>query len=394
MYRIGQEEIDAVAAVIHSGKMFRYHEGGQCHRFEQRYGKFLGVEHVAMTASGTNALTAALAGLGIGPGDEVIVPSFTYMATAIAVLGVGAIPIIVDVDESTCLSPEAVADAVGPRTRAMIPVHMWGQPCDMNALMKVARKHKLLVCEDACQAVGGGYEGQMLGTFGNVGSFSFNYFKNMTAGEGGCVVSDDEDIMTRVRCMIDPCSFYWKGRSESFTPFVANGARASEFEGAILNVQLDRIKGMVKTMRSQKKKILKAVEKTPLTASPVHSLDHECGTHVMFLLPTAAQAEKFRSITGGTIAGQTGRHVYTEWDSIFAHQGAHHDALNPFKLKENKSCRTTYKLDQCAASLDILNRTVMLGNHPDHTADDVKAKIKMIKDAAKEVFAEEPSAAK
>ena len=170
MYRMGDKEIEAFAKVVKSGKMFRYHEGGQCDRFEQRFGKYLGVKHVCMTASGTNSLTAGLAGLDLGPGDEVLVPSFTYMATAIAVLAVGAIPVIVDVDESCLLDPDAVDNAVGPRTRAVIPVHMWGLPCDMRPIMRVARKHKLLVFEDVCQAVGGGYEGKMLGTFGPAGA--------------------------------------------------------------------------------------------------------------------------------------------------------------------------------------------------------------------------------
>src|SRR5882724_10354955 len=126
MYRIGQPEIDSVARVINSGKLFRYHQGGECERFEKRYAKFLRVKNVGLTSSGTTALTAALAGLGIGPGDEVIVPAHTYMATAVAVLAVGAIPVIVDVDESITLDPETLAASIGPRTKAVIPVHMWG----------------------------------------------------------------------------------------------------------------------------------------------------------------------------------------------------------------------------------------------------------------------------
>jgi dTDP-4-amino-4,6-dideoxygalactose transaminase len=172
MYRAGQKEIDAIAKVIKSGRLIRYREGGECNRFEKRYGEMLGAKHVCLTSSGSTALAAALAGLGIGPGDEVLVPACTYMATAIAVLAVGAIPVIVDVDDSITIDPKAIDEAVGPRTRAVIPVHMWGLACDMNAVMRVARKHKLFVVEDACQAVGGGYEGRMLGAIGHVGAFS------------------------------------------------------------------------------------------------------------------------------------------------------------------------------------------------------------------------------
>ena len=388
MYRVGQEEVNAIAKVLLSGKLFRYHVGGECDRFEKRYAEFLGVKHVRLAASGSTALTAAAAGLGIGPGDEVLVPACTYMASATAILGAGAIPVVVDIDESITIDPDAVADAVGPRTRAVMPVHMWGQACDMDAVMRVARKKKLLVIEDACQGVGGGYEGRMLGSIGHVGAFSFNYYKNMTAGEGGAVVTNDDRVAQRARCMVDCCGFYWSGREEDVVPFANSGARASEIQGAMLNVQLDRIGPMIRAMRSQKARILKATAGTGLKAVPVHSLDCECGTHVMYTLPTEAQADKFAALARGTVCGKTGRHVYTEWDPIFAHHGAHHAALDPFKLPQNRKCRKKYTKDMCARSLDILNRTVMIGTHPDRKAAEVAARIQQIKSAAAEVLGE------
>jgi dTDP-4-amino-4,6-dideoxygalactose transaminase len=148
MYIVGQEEIDAIARVIRDGSLFRYGIGGECDRFEQRYTDYLGSRHVVLTASGTFALTAAVSALGIGPGDEVLVPAHTYMATAMAVLAAGAIPVIVDVDESITIDPHAIEDAIGPRTRAVIPVHMWGAACDMDAIMEIAARHDLLVLED------------------------------------------------------------------------------------------------------------------------------------------------------------------------------------------------------------------------------------------------------
>ena len=141
-------------------------EGSECGRFEERYARYVGVNEAVMTASGTAALVAALAGAGIGPGDEVIVPAHTFMATAVAVLAVGAIPVIVDVDESITISPEALENGIGPRTKAVIPVHMWGLPCNMNRIMEIAKKRKLIVIEDACQGVGGAYEGKKLGSIG------------------------------------------------------------------------------------------------------------------------------------------------------------------------------------------------------------------------------------
>ena len=163
MYIVGEEEIEAVARVLRSGALFRYGVGSECDRFEARYAEFLGVKHFALAASGSNALAAAMFAVGLGPGDEVIIPAHTYMATATSVLSVGAIPVIVDVDESITLDPAAFEDAIGPRTRAVVPVHMWGAACNMNAIMEIARRHKLIVIEDACQGVGGSYEGRRFG---------------------------------------------------------------------------------------------------------------------------------------------------------------------------------------------------------------------------------------
>lgn len=365
MYRVGQPEIDAIAKVIQSGELFRYHPGGECERFEKRWAEYLGVKHATMTSSGTTAIVAALAGVGVGPGDEVIVPAYTYMATAIGVLGVGAIPVIVDVDESLTLDPKALAEAAGPRTKAVIPVHMAGLPCDMDAIMDVARKKKLLVVEDACQAVGGGYRGRKLGAIGHAGTFSFNYYKNITCGEGGAVVTNDTTAWQRARCMVDCGSFYWQGRQEDVRPFAAPGARASEIEGAMLNAQLDQLPGMLAAMRQQKKQVLAAATEAGLKSIVNHSLEDECGTHVGFLFPTADAAETFRQKVGGFIPGKTGRHVYTEWDPILEKRGSHTPALDPFRLAENKGCRMNYSKDMCPRSLEIINRTVLIGTHPD-----------------------------
>lgn len=386
MYRIGQAEIDAVAGVVNSGKVFRYGIGAECNRFEERYAKKLGTRYCAQTASGTNALTAALIGLGIGPGDEVLVPACTYMASAVAVLAVGAIPVVVDIDESLTLSPVAVEQAIGPRTRAVMPVHMWGLACNMKSIMRIARQHKILVIEDACQAVGGGYQGKMLGAIGHVGCFSFNYYKNMSCGEGGAVVTRNKKTMSRVLCATDCCRFYWEGRNPKNEGFISNGARPSEFEGAILNVQLDRIDGMIKTMRAQKKRILKETASTGLVSIPYHSLDDECGTHVMFCFDRPDQADRFAELAQGTVALKTGRHVYTRWDPVLQHRGAHHPALNPFRMKENAQCRMDYRLDMCQASLDILARTVFITTHPDRQRTEVTAQIQRVKTAAKQVL--------
>ncbi len=382
MLKVGQEEIDAIAAVMNSGQLFRYHAGGQCETFESRCAAYTGVRHVALCSSGTAALTAALAGLGIGPGDEVIVPAHTYMATAIAVLAVGAIPVIVDIDESIMLSPDALEAAIGPRTRAVIPVHMWGALCDMDRILEIAKRRNLFVVEDACQCIGGFYRGRAAGAMGHAGAFSLNYFKNVTCGEGGAVLTNDDTVHNRARCMIDPCSFYWEGRDTAFTPFVNCGSRASELQGAMLHVQLDRLPGLLESLRKNKAQLLQQTADLGLTPTPRHSPDGECATALMFLLPTAAAAERFAASARCTILFKTGRHTFTEWDPILNRSGAHHPALNPFTLPQNASCRMEYSKEMFPKSRDILARTVSIGLSPADTPAALEARVATIRAAA------------
>jgi dTDP-4-amino-4,6-dideoxygalactose transaminase len=375
VYIVGEEEIEAVTRVLRSGALFRYGVGSECDRFEARYAKFLGVKHFALAASGSNALAAAMFAVGLGPGDEVIIPAHTYMATATSVLAVGAIPVIVDIDESVTLDPAALEDAIGPHTRAVVPVHMWGAACDMNAIMAIARRHKLIVIEDACQGVGGSYEGRRMGSIGDIGAFSFNYYKNMTSGEGGGVSVNDDALAERARCAIDPCHFYWHGRSDAIKPFAGNGARASELMGAMLNAQLDRLDGMVAAMRAERKKIVAAAAplgNLGIRPAPMNSPDHDCGTQAMFTFPTAEAAATFSRVVPSVVVGKTGRHTYTEWDQVLMGEGAAHPAMNPFTMPANAGLRRTYSRDMCAKSLDILDRTVMVATHPRHTAKDVE----------------------
>ena len=389
MYEIGNQEVLAIKKIISKGKLFRYLDDSECDLFEKNYSKYLSTKYVALSSSGTAALTAALVGLKIGPGDEVIIPAHTYMATAMSVLSVGAIPVIVDIDESLTINPKALEDASGPRTRAVIVVHMWGTACNMNAILKIAKKKKLFVIEDSCQAVGGGYEKKMLGTIGHVGAFSFNYYKNMTSGEGGAVVSNNKKIIERAKCAIDPCHFYWQGRKNSLKPFASNGSRASEFMGALLNVQLKRLPGMIKKMRSERDKILNStlnLSNMGIKHSQLNSKEYDCGNYVFLKFNNSLDAENFTSIFPAPIAGKTGRHNYTEWDQILLKEGSFHQSLNPFKLSENKNCRMHYSKDMCKSSLEILDKTILIPTDPKHSKKDTDKTIKNIKTAALAYF--------
>lgn len=385
MYIAGQDEIDAIARVIQGNALFRYGIGHECDRFETRYAKYLGVKHFALSASGSNALTAAMVAVGLGPGDEVLIPAHTYMATATSVLAAGAIPVIVDIDESITIDPKAIEAAIGPRTKAVVPVHMWGAACNMDRIMDIAERRRLIVIEDACQGVGGGYDGRKFGSIGHIGAFSFNYYKNMTCGEGGGVAVNDDQIAKRVRCAIDPCHFYWNGRDEE-KPFAGNGARASELMGAMLNVQLDRLDGMIEAMRAEKRAILKgtaSLSNLGLRPAPTHSPDDDCASQVMYSLPSAQAAQDFVKIFPSVIAGKTGRHNYTEWDQVLSGEGAAHPAMNPYNMPANAECRRSYSKDMCSGSLEILNRTVMVATHPLHSAEIISDTIHNIGIAAR-----------
>ncbi|HKD47403.1 MAG TPA: DegT/DnrJ/EryC1/StrS family aminotransferase [Rhizomicrobium sp.] len=385
MYVIGQEEIDALARVVQSRALFRYGIGRECERFETRYAAYLGTKHFSLAASGSYALTAAMIAHGLGPGDEVLVPAHTYMASATSVLAAGAIPVIVDVNESLTIDPAALDLTIGPKTRAVIAVHMWGTACDMDSIMEIARRRGLLVIEDACQGVGGGYKGRKLGSIGDIGAFSFNFYKNMTAGEGGGVATNNDAIASRVNCAIDPCHAFWTGRADDAMPFAGYGARVSEFTGAILNVQLDRIDGMIAAMRRERDWILREIKNADnlgFKPAPLNSADSDCATHVFLTMPSAETATAFTKAFPNVIAGKTGRHTYTEWDQVLMGAGAAHPLMNPYSMPANEKCRRAYSRDMCAKSLDILNRTILIPTHPEHTENEIENIIHNIKTAA------------
>jgi perosamine synthetase len=193
---LASEEKNAVVSVLESGQLA---QGSRVAEFEQAFAAYIGVGHVIAVSSGTAALHTALLAHGIGPGDEVITSPFTFIASANAILYTGAKPVFADIDPATYnLDPTKVAARITPRTRALLPVHLYGQPCDMDALMVLARKHHLVIIEDACQAHGASFRGRKVGSFGT-GCFSFYPTKNMTTAEGGAITTDDAEIADRAR---------------------------------------------------------------------------------------------------------------------------------------------------------------------------------------------------
>jgi len=196
--------VKAVADVLRSGRV-NYWTGPKGMEFEKRFARWMGCKFAISTTNGTSALHVALAGLGIGPGDEVVVPSYTFIATSFSVCQAGAVPRFADVNrEDHCISVESIRKLINRRTRAIIPVHLYGNICDMDPIMALARKHNLLVIEDTAEAFGGKYKGKMAGTIGHAGAISFCQNKTFTTGgEGGMVVTDNEDLAWKCRSFRD-----------------------------------------------------------------------------------------------------------------------------------------------------------------------------------------------
>ena len=228
-------ELAAVHAVLESRRWFN---GPRVARFEDAFARFQGARHCVACNSGTAALEIALQAVGVRPGDEVIVPPYTFVATASAVLRVGAVPVFVDVDDSWCIDPDRVVEAITPRTRAIVPVHFGGRICDMDRLKDIASEHGLKIVEDACHAWGGRWVGRGAGTLGDCGVFSFQESKNITAGEGGAIVTNDGALAEICRSITN-C-----GRETGMPWYhhvrVGTNARMSELVAAVLVCQLDR----------------------------------------------------------------------------------------------------------------------------------------------------------
>ncbi len=376
MYRIGKEEVAAVARVIEGKKLFRVGAPYQeVDNFEREWAQLIGAEHALCLNGGTTALIAGLAGLGIGPGDEVIIPGYTFMATAIAVLAVGAIPVIAEIDETMTLDPQDLERKLTPETKAVIPVHICGFPSNMEAIMELSQRHGFKVLEDACQADGGSYKGKRLGTWGHAGAFSFNDFKIITAGEGGALVTDNYNVYERALIYHDGGAAFRPYAGELKSPvFVGSQFRSNEIAGAILRVQLERLPGILEDLRAVKKKFVDRFRKYMI---PSNDIAGDCGTTVGFSFATEEQARSFATSpgVGGWLPIDSGKHVYKNWDPILQRRGAHHEAMNPYNFPENQGLRMNYSEDMCARTLDILSRTVYISLNPDWTEEELEARL-------------------
>ncbi len=380
MYRIGQEEIDAVARAINSKDFFKCNGSGQeVYNFENEWEAYTGAEHCILMSSGFGALTSALIGLGIGPGDEVIVPAYTYIATALAVTAVGAIPVIVEADETLTIDVKEVEKKITKATKAVMPVHIQGFPCDMDSLTAIAQKYGIAIVEDACQADGGTYKGKPLGTIGDAGAYSFNYYKVITSGEGGALVTDKKQIFERALIYHDASAvaFFGNQLDDNSEPiFGGTEYRVSDITGAIMREQLKKLPSIIADLGKNRNALI-AQLKGGATVIPSHDENGGCPTTLALRFDSAEKTNDFAAKCGENGLGivipiNTGKHIYTNWTQIMEKRGALHPAMDPFKMKENEGLQMDYTMDMCPKTLDYLARTAYIAVDPDWTAEDIE----------------------
>ena len=396
MFRMGKEEAAAAARVIESGQLFKVNdgEGKEVYNFEEEWKEKTGSRHAICMTSGKAALISGLVGLGIGVGDEVIVPAYTYIASAIAVLAAGAIPVIAEVDETLTIDAADVERKITPNTKAVMPVHIMGFPCNMEAITRLAKKYNLKIIEDACQADGAMYRGKRLGTIGDVGAYSFNCFKIISAGEGGLMATDNKTVFEKALIYHDSSAIAYFGNqldSISVRPFVGNEYRVSEITGAIMREQLKRLDGIIEDLHKVRNYIYDKIADTGLSILKSHDRDGELGTVLAFGFETEQKARSFAESDGieGSLPIDSGRHVYRNWTPIMEKRGSVNEKTNPYGFEENKKLGVSYSEDMCPKTLDYLSRAVYIYIHPDMTTQQCDAQADRIKAAAEKVIRED-----
>ena len=262
---IGEEEVEAVTRVLRSKNVFRYYGIGdgpqEVATFEREFATHLGAKHALAVNAGSSALICGLIGAGVGQGDEVIIPAYTWNATANAVLATGAIPVLAEVDDSLTLDPVDVAAKITRKTKAVLPVHMRGAPANMDALTAIARDHEIALIEDVCQAAGASFRDKRLGTFGDAGAFSLQFNKIITTGEGGVLITNRDDVYDMAIDVHDCAGSVRRGIG--LPQFPGYNFRASELQGAVARVQLGRLDGLLRRMRANQSWLAERVAELP-----------------------------------------------------------------------------------------------------------------------------------
>ncbi len=384
-----KEKLQAILASdahIQGPHLFRYYnpKPSRVAAAEEALGELIGVKHCLAVNSCTSALVAAYRALGIGAGDEVIVPAYTFFATAATVVAANAIPVIVEVDDSLNLDPAAVERALTPRTKAIAAVHMRGAPAQMDALLDLAKRKGLPLLEDVAQAGGGSFQGRRLGSLGTIGCFSFDYYKVVVSGEGGFVTTDDEWLYTRAQSWHDtaacwrPDRFAHERREGEL--FAGENYRMSELEGAVALAQIRKTGAMLTGYRRAKKLIKDGIDKSPhlqfrrLTDEP-----GDTAICLILFLPNpdvtrlAIEALHAEGVPAGGVYDSKVRdwHIYTYWEHILDKKSVAQDGL-PWSAVPAAEL-PKYSRDMCPRTLDLLGRSIHIEINYNYSEEDCSA---------------------
>lgn len=302
----GDEERKQVNDVLESGVLMRYGFDGmrnghwKAKEFEKAFASRMQSKYCQLVSSGTSALTVALATAGIGAGDEVIMPTFTFVASFESIIALGAVPILVDIDDTLTLDPKAVEKAITPNTRCVMPVHMCGSMADLGALKAICDKHNLILLEDACQAIGGTYEGKPLGSYGDLGCFSFDFVKTITCGEGGGIITNSEKYSISADQYQDHGhDHFGKDRGAETHPTLGYNFRISELNAAVGIAQLgklDDILALQKRNYTIIRKALASVEGVTFRRVPEGGVENY--SFLNFFLPSEELTKKAHKALG------------------------------------------------------------------------------------------------
>jgi 8-amino-3,8-dideoxy-alpha-D-manno-octulosonate transaminase len=363
-----KREQDALLEVLESGSPFRFWGPGQpvkVLRFEQDFAKYMGTRFALGVTSGTAALDCAAAGLGIGPGDEVIVPAYTWWSDYTCVVHAGALPVFADIDRTFNLDPADFQRKITSRTKAVIAVHLLGGPCDMDPIMETARKRGLAVLEDCAQCVGGSYRGKRLGCIGDVGIYSFQINKMITSGEGGAVVSSDPVIYERAARFHNMGTlhqvFLERVGNRRVQTFAGENFRMSEFTGAVLGAQLTKLDSMLAQLRQNAEAIYSGIKTLPsirLRRRP--DPDGDIGYGVYFETKDKASRDRCirelrrRNVPASTLTGS----VLLPVEESVINKRARHRNWPSFNSPQGKEIK--YGPESCRQTLEIFDRFVQV----------------------------------
>lgn len=367
---LGKEEEEAVLDVVRKGSLFRYY-GPQAPthvaRLEDWARQFYPAKHALAVNSGTGALCTAMSALGIGPGCEVIVPAFLWVATVTAIVQCNAIPVLCEIDDSFNLDADDLDKRITKHTKLIVAIHMAGAPCDMNAIMQVANERNIPVLEDCAQCNGGSFQGRKVGTFGKAGIFSLQINKNVTAGEGGLIVTQDEALYQRLVAAHD-VGVPWEKNAPNEASDVqlwGQGRRMGELAGAVANVQLRRLPEVVAHMRASKQRIKERLGTVPGVS--FRRLTDPAGDTGPFLIVCFDDETRARRAAGRLRENvrniwrlcEYGLHIYHNIGSLVKKVPLS-PAGNPWSLPQNADSGYGYGKGACPKSDELFARSILI----------------------------------